>query len=151
MILDKLDNKNQYIGLGTNFEKAFRFLAENKLEELPDGKYELDGAEVYVLVQSYVTKPESEAPWEAHRKYIDIQYIASGRERIGWAPVDQLQTSIPYAEEKDIVFFGETKEWAALPLTAGYFAVLFPQDAHKPCCIYGEASKVKKIVIKIKI
>ena len=43
-----------------------------------------------ILVQEGVTKAKEEKLCEAHRKYLDVQYIVEGEETVGWAPLETL-------------------------------------------------------------
>jgi YhcH/YjgK/YiaL family protein len=151
MILDKLENCSRYSPLNLLFEKAFRFLAAPGLDGLEDGKYPIDGENVFALVQSYTTSNSSAKKWEAHRKYIDIQYVVKGNEIDEWAPASGLNVLEEYTAEKDVAFFGETDEWTSVKLKEGYFAVFFPEDAHKPGCTSSKEARVKKVVVKVKI
>ena len=109
---------------------------------------EIDGERVFALFQSYETKPENDRP-EAHRKYIDIQYLIEGEELIGVAPLTSMERVAEAAPERDIWFYeGET---AKLPLGGGRFAILFPQDAHAPCIAAGECRPVRKVVVKVAV
>ncbi|WP_369461599.1 YhcH/YjgK/YiaL family protein [Thermoclostridium stercorarium] len=69
-------------GFASRFQKAFRFIREFHQNEKEDGRYEIDGNDVYALVQSYTTLPSDQCKWESHDKYIDIQYIVRGKEII---------------------------------------------------------------------
>lgn len=151
MILDKIGNSEQYFCLNSNLEKAFKFLIDNNFKELSDGKYEIDSDNVYALVQSYTTKSDKENKWEAHQKYIDIQYIARGEEIIYWTPVKELTMNEDCLSEKDVAFYDETHHCSGLNLKEGYFSILFPEDAHKPGCIYSKPMEIKKVVVKVKI
>ena len=82
MIKDNLQNCAIYYGAHKNFEKAFDFIKKVELENLPVGKYEIDGKDLYASVQEYNSKLETEAKNEGHRNYIDIQYVVCGEEVI---------------------------------------------------------------------
>ena len=81
MIKDTLKNSEFYYGLGERFQKAFEYLKTTNLSEKENGKYEIDGENIYVSVQDYNTKPEEEGKFEAHKKYADIQFIVKGQEK----------------------------------------------------------------------
>lgn len=151
MIIDKLENKNLYININSNFKKAFEFLSNNKLEQLTDGKYEIDSNNVYALVQSYTTKAEECNKWESHQKYIDIQYIVNGDETILWSPVELLAVQEEYSVERDVTFYEESNYSTRLNLKDTYFGIFFPGDGHKPGCIFNKQMKMKKVVVKIKL
>ena len=100
------------------------------------------------MIQQYDPKPREKARWEAHRKYIDVQYVLSGSEHFGYAPLERL-SSVAYDEAKD---FHELKgEGDFLQVPAGTFMVLFPQDAHMPGIAGPGARFTKKIVVKIRL
>ena len=151
MILDLLENGKHYISLNSQFAKAFAFLTENDLERFPDGRYEIDGENLFATVMSYTTRPVTEVKWEAHQKYVDIQCMVKGKETIGWAPVNQLVLSQPYSEEKDIAFFEAPQIWTTINMSENYFAIFYPRDAHQPSCICNEPGEVKKVVVKVKL
>jgi YhcH/YjgK/YiaL family protein len=151
MIADRLENAKLYVGLGTRLAKAFEHLARLAAAVPADGKLELEGKDVYAIVQSYETKPAAEKKWEAHRNYIDIQYVAEGVEAMTWAPIQKLTPAADYSPEKDVVNF---KPAAGSPVVVekGSFAVFFPEDGHQPGVQSGAASvKVRKIVVKVKV
>ena len=135
MIYDTLEHAGQYRKLSGNLAKALDYLTGTELETVEAGRVEIDGERVFALFQSYETKPENDRP-EAHRKYIDIQYLIEGEELIGVAPLASMERVAEAVPERDIWFYeGET---AKLPLGSGRFAILFPQDAHAPCIAAGE-------------
>lgn len=148
MILDSLPNASLYAGLGPRFEKAFAYLRDTDLAAIPLGKYELDGEFLFVAVQEYTTNTMGNGKWEAHRRYIDVQYIVQGTERICHAPLNRVEQG-EYNAEKD--FLALTGQGDFLKLTAGDFAVFFPHDAHMPNMAIDGPSTVRKAVVKIAI
>lgn len=149
MILDKLENSDFYSCINNNFRNGFEFLKNTDLNMLEPGRYEIDGENVFALVSEYETKNPDDCRLEAHHTYADIQYMVSGREAIGYTPLNQQIVTSAYTPEKDIVFFaGETNP---LILEAEMFAVFFPQDIHRPCMQIAGPEKVKKVVVKVKL
>jgi len=132
------------------WNKAFQFLREQNLAELEKGRYELEGADLFVNVDEYVTRNEEEVLFEAHKKYADIQVLISGEEKIGVLPVDATTVSIPYNEEKDIMFLTAEQENYRIA-KPGKFFLFFPDDAHRPTVKLVENSPVRKIVVKVRI
>ncbi len=145
MILDTLENAAKYAGIRSGLSEAFGFLDQPGLAELETGRYEISGDLVYALVQRCNGKKIEEARLEAHRKYIDIQYVISGEESMGWSPRAHLAPSDQYDEKKDVEFFPDRPE-AVIKVPAGSFAVFLPTDAHMPCI--GEGS-IHKVVMKV--
>lgn len=151
MIIDKLQNAKFYYGLGENFQKAFEFLKNTDLKSLENGKHLLDGENLYVSIDDYDTKPENLGKFEAHRKYVDIQYIISGSEKLGYTDIENCTPVTDYDEEKDIVFLENNEENRFAYANEGDFLIFAPQDAHMPCISQEKPSHVKKAVVKIKI
>jgi YhcH/YjgK/YiaL family protein len=132
------------------WNKAFQFLSEQNLAELEKGRYELEGVDLFVNVDEYVTRNEEDVLFEAHKKYADIQVLISGEEKIGVLPLDATTVTVPYDEEKDIMFLtAEGENYRdAMP---GKFFLFFPEDAHRPTVKKTENSQVRKIVVKVRI
>ncbi len=151
MILDTLENSARYESLSAHFAKAFAFLRTvDGTQAL--GRHEIEGDDVFALVQRYETKPLASALFEAHRRYIDVQYLHSGRETILWAPLASMkEETMAYDAAKEAALFKLVPEVTPLHLSAGHFAVLFPEDAHAPCVVWEESSEVFKVVVKVAV
>lgn len=104
MIIDKIENAHLYKGLGNRIEKAFEYINNTDLKKITPGKYETDDENIFALINEYKTKLESEGKLEAHRKYIDVQYVISGEELIGYTPLGNQIILEPYKEENDVEF-----------------------------------------------
>ena len=149
MIVDKLSNAEEYYKLGTRIEKAFKYMENTDLAQLETGKYQIDGDNIFALVSEYETKNLEQGLWEAHRKYIDIQYIISGQEKMGYSCLDNMKTSIEYEEKKDILFV--TGQGDYITVNKGSFALFTPTDAHMPSIKIDYPQSVKKLLLKILI
>jgi biofilm protein TabA len=133
------------------WDKAFRFLKDNDLSILGLKRYDIDGNNLYASVSEYPTKNIEDARYEAHQKYIDIQYVVSGKEQIGVSPVSEAKDILePYDATKDIEFLSVSKG-RNLPALPDRFFIFFPEDAHCPGLKDGDNSPVRKIVVKLKI
>ncbi|MGC3978062.1 MAG: YhcH/YjgK/YiaL family protein [Paludibacteraceae bacterium] len=132
-----------------SWNAAFQFLSENNLKELPVGKTIIN-ADVYATVSEYTTKNSDDALFESHKEYIDLQYIINGKESIGLTHDTDLPVSSLYNKEKDIAFYTNTGG-TLLTATPNTYFIFFPEDIHRPCIKIGQNSKVKKIVLKIKL
>ena len=120
-------------------------------KDLAPGKYEIDGNNVFGIVQAYTTKPKGEE-FEAHREYIDIQYIVSGEEQMKVADVSKMTASTEYDAGKDCGFFENAGDASVLMVQQGEYAIFFPQDIHMPGVSCNEVpSAVRKIVVKVKV
>lgn len=146
MILDSLGRLDLYRGLPPRVVAALEFLGTRDPAILPLGRIEIDGDRLYALVQEYETKPPAPAAWEAHRRYIDVQFLAAGEERIGAADIGAMRLAQPYDETRDVAFF--TGEGDFFTLTPGRFAVFVPHDVHLPGLAVVSPGRVRKIVVK---
>ena len=149
MITDSLQNASLYYGISEKIAEGLKYLEKTDLSELENGKYEIKGDEIFVIVQDYNTKQLSEGKFEAHRKYIDIQYIIDGAEKMGYVNVHNLKHSTEYDEEKDIQFFNGNGDFVTVE--EGSFTLFAPQDAHMPGIEVKTSEYVKKAVVKIKV
>jgi len=150
MIITRLELLASQIALTPALSTALTWLAFARTQNLLDGRVEIDGSKVYALVQSYDTRPEPR--FEAHQRYLDIQYIVSGKERFGWAGLENLTPADPYNPDKDVVKGSVLDEAASfVHLSAGYLAVVWPADAHAPGVADDQPSPVKKIVVKVSV
>ena len=122
---------------------------------MPDGKHIIDGDKIFANVQSYDTKDD--APFEGHRKYIDIQYMINGEEKVGVTDYSNCSTKEEYDEEKDIEFLKEItklfKQYIKLQRNTDMkdFLIFFPQDAHQPALDNNKKRFVKKVIVKVAI
>jgi YhcH/YjgK/YiaL family protein len=148
MIFDSLKNARLYFNIGERFKCALRFLEGLDAHNLKPGRVEIaDG--VYANVQRYETKPREQCRYESHVKYADIQYAALGKEALGFASLGEglLEADGVFDEGKNVVFYKGEGIW--LPLRTGYFAILFPDDAHAPKANLDSVCEVVKIVVKV--
>lgn len=146
MVSDLLSNAPRYAALGRRVARGLRFLAETDLATLAVGRHEIDGERLFVLVSEYVPKAQATCRWEAHRKYIDLQYVVSGVERIGVAPAASMRETGCEAD-RDLVWLEGEGDF--LTLGAGRFVLLWPGDAHMPGVATDPPESVRKVVVKI--
>lgn len=149
--MDKIENWNLYFSGESNLYPGVEFILKQINGNIQDGRFEIEGNDVYAMVQSYMTDAPENKKLESHRRYIDIQYIVSGKEAIGWLPAGGLKVMTPYSDENDVIFYHSAECISPLVLAPGMFAVFYPSDAHRPGCFLDKLEPVRKIVIKVKI
>lgn len=133
------------------WDKAFAFLKENDLQSLELKRYEIDGVNVYAPVSEYLTKKHEEARYEGHKKYIDIQYVISGKELIGLTPSSDITGMLQEYDEANDIYFCKVGSIKNIPADPGRFFIFFPSDIHRPGLREGDSTLVKKIVVKVKV
>ena len=148
MILDSFKSLSRYKNICKGITETIAFAKKHDLEALPPGRYELSGG-AYVNVLAYETKPEPASPvFEAHRKYIDLQYVISGKETMLWQSLENGRETKGYDETGDYALF-KAAEPVRLALSGGMFCIFFPKDLHCPSLSGGAPENVKKAVFKI--
>lgn len=150
VIHSTLAHADRYAALHPAFPACLAYL--NAFDPAtPTGRYQIEGTDAFALVQHYETTPASK-PIEAHRKMIDIQFLATGSEIIQVTPPRRQQPSTEYTEEHDYQLFDTTDDISDCILQAGELAIFFPEDLHKPGCIHGELPRpVVKVVVKVPV
>lgn len=148
MIIDRIENSLPYYTLHPKFKAAFEYLSQINIHSIPVGRHEVDGDSIYTLVQEYNTKLKEDGKWEAHRRYIDLQYVVQGAEGMGYANIHHLDQGEYDASKDFLPLFGEGDQ---VSLKSGCFVLLFPEDAHMPGMAIGEPAFVRKIVLKIAV
>lgn len=147
MIIDHIANRHLCQPLSALIQRGLTFLQETDFTTLAPGRHDIEGDKLFAMVQDYQSKPLEEGVWEAHRRFIDIQYIVSGEERIGYTCLDNLTASQDYDQEKDCQFFTGTGD--TLSAFCGTFLIFFPTDAHMPGLQIQGPTPVRKVVVKV--
>ena len=152
MICDALENLNRYRGLHKNLETAIDYLTAyhvaHDLSDLPLGRTEVDGENVFINVMDVDLKRPADAKLEIHDRYLDIQVLVRGeREAFGWSQRDRVTRPLgAFDVQKDIRFYDDVPQ-TYYTLRPGQFTVLFPEDGHAP--MVGEGT-VRKIIVKVR-
>ena len=148
MIVDRLSNAPLYERLNPLFAAGFEFLSRPGTSSLTDGRHPIDGDRVFAIVSRNQGRGRVDSMLEAHRRYIDIQFVVAGQDCIGWMPrADCQRVSQAYDPETDLEFFYDRPDtWLAAP--AQVFAIFFPDDAHAPL---GTEGAVHKVVVKVAV
>ena len=146
MIVEPLSSFVKYLSIHPLFPKAYDFLCLVQQQGFPEGHFLLDGQR---LIATIVTgENELETPLESHRKYITIQYVISGIDRIGWRPVSTcLDIALEYSPEQDRISYSDMPT-TQIDVQPDCLAIFFPHDAHSP--LFGNGP-VKKIILKVAV
>ena len=109
MIVDNIKNAKLYYALHPEFKAAFECLASLTAES-ETGRYEINGDNCFVNLAEYENKCAAECKYEAHAKYIDIQFMVEGVERVEYSNRDGLLPACDYDEQEDALFLQDGKE-----------------------------------------
>ena len=150
MLATSLDLVTKHDYLEQKFKNAYQWLKEHDTASMEDGTYDIcDG--VFAMVQRYDTIPFSEARFESHKDYYDIQYIAKVTESFGMALVKDCEL-VETIEKNDVSFYKTPKFYTQVNLKSGDLVVVPPEEVHQPRAQYnGQKDFVVKVVIKVKV
>lgn len=146
MIYDSLDNLEYYAGLNERINKGLLFLKNTDFSLIENGRHEIDGNDVFANISEYETQFDNPVS-EAHKEYIDIQYVIRGEEKIGVGRLDKMEC-IANPEKETSNYHGEL---SYLPIYGNLFVILFPQDAHAAAMCLDNKECIRKAVVKVKI
>lgn len=86
-------------------EKALHFLRTTDFRTLEPGVVEIDGKNIFAQIIDMTTRDAAENRPEVHRRYLDIQFLAWGEEKIGVAiDTGNNRISESLLEQRDIIF-----------------------------------------------
>jgi YhcH/YjgK/YiaL family protein len=146
VIIDRLANPAPLYQLPSRLARAIEYLRATDMRAVALGRHDLDGDDLFALVQEYTTRAPGDCVWEAHRRYIDVQFVVTGAERMGVAPLAQMHEREAYDAARDVAFFEPGSEFVTI--REGMFAIFGPEDVHSPCHRAGEPALVRKVVVK---
>jgi biofilm protein TabA len=147
--IDKVAFAEQYHKNKAEWDKAFAFMRDSDLTHLKPGKYTIDGADVYATITEGPEKTFEQSAWESHRKYIDLHYVVTGKEKMGKAAVTGATVTQAYDDKADIAHY--TADGQFYIGDPSEFFLFFPSDAHRPGIHVDGYDMVKKLVIKIRV
>lgn len=123
------------------------------LAQVEAGKHALTAVpDSFFLMQPVMTKKIETTRPEAHRRFVDIQYVINGPERFGFAQREEGLAPVEEAfAEKDIAFYPTPRGEAFVDLQAGQFVVFYPGELHRPLCCVGAEAPIRKIIVKVPV
>ncbi len=162
-VFGTLDTLRAQLARTEHFAAAFAYMAEAlrsdsvvqaRIGRIAAGvteRVELVGG-AFALEQVYLTRPRTEARWESHRAYIDVQVVVFGEELMEVFDAAHLAVAEDLRPEKDLIFYRPFDGGSVLRVLAGEAAVFFPSDGHLPSLRTGAAATlVRKTVIKVPV
>lgn len=131
--------------------KYLEMLRNANWDEMTDGRMELYDGD-YMNIETGMTKSVEECRWEAHRRYLDIQYVVSGAENVEWAPL--LLGKVEEDRPDDDVYFYAAESIASgatIHHHAGRFSIFTPEDLHRPLLAPQDPASIRKAVVKVSL
>ena len=150
MVIDHIHQAALYYRLHPGIETALRYIQSTDFTKVNNGTYEINGHQLFAIVQEYDTKDSSTEKLEAHKKYIDVQFMIHGQERMGHTLLNNQIPTRDYQSEDDFMLFDEAPDFFSV-VTEGMFTIFYPTDLHMPCILHQASSHVRKVVVKVGI
>jgi biofilm protein TabA len=132
------------------WDKAFAFMRDNNMDTMQPGKYVIDGDNVFADITVNPSTPLEEAKWHSHKNYCDIQYVITGAEQVGVAPMQGAPVIKSFDGKGDSQFYSQDMKGNYYPATPAYFFIFFPSDVHRPFIKVDGAGPVKRIRFKVR-
>ncbi|WED24036.1 YhcH/YjgK/YiaL family protein [Vibrio sp. JC009] len=149
MLIGNISHLNRFSFVDKRIQKYVELAQKLSQSGEEDGKYPVDGEDVFVILASEVTQPVAERRSEIHHDYIDIQLVLKGNEVFGVSS----HTAKEYLNvefEKDLCFLPCIEKESFVTLSEGDFIVFYPGEAHRPLCAYdNKPESIRKAVVKI--
>lgn len=149
MIFDQLAHIKAYQGISRNLDTAIAFITSHNLHELPMGRTEINGTQVFLNKMEAETALETAKQYEVHKKYMDIQIDLAGTERIDTGRRVSFD-NFDFDVEKDIGFI-DTPFLASCTLGPGNFTICMAGEPHKPGITVTDDTKLVKCVLKVQV
>ena len=153
MIMDRMENAAAYRALGKSLADALDYLGGTDFSKVEPGRHDVDGDRLFAIVQRYEPKPLAQIVWESHRRYIDVQYVVEGVERMGCVNLgDGGLTVTEDNAEDDYIFYDAQGE--LFEVRGGTFVIYTPQDVHAPSLAPASPApggQVLKAVVKVRV
>ncbi len=157
MIVTRLAHADRYAPLHPLLARGFDWLRRFDADT-PEGRHDILGDDLFASVQRYTTEPAEARRYESHQRYLDIQFLATGRELIHVCETSALAVTQAYDDANDLVFYGDpagdpfgVPAAQRVALGGDVCCVLWPSDGHKPCCVCGAPGTVLKVVVKVRV
>lgn len=154
MIFGNIKSNEDISSYPKAIQKAIKYIKETDLVSMETGRYELDGDNMILQVLDVQTDDRKNLRPEVHRKYIDVQFLAKGKEKIGIYPdMGDNEIDEDLLETRDLIFYknNENSRETHLEMEEGSYAIFYPHDVHIPAIAKDESMIIRKIVIKIKV
>ncbi len=132
--------------------EALELLRAKDYSEMESGRYEVND-HLFFMVQKYTTKAQTDARFESHRRYADLQYVVSGEETLWVCSTSDMSALSAFDVEKDVGKYRDADPHVVLKLTPGTYALFMPNDCHKASFTPKNElhSDIVKVVVKIRI
>lgn len=149
MIFSSINANDDISKYPKGIRMALNYLSGKDFTRMEPGTYPVMGKDIYAILMDIVTAPAKEKRAESHMDYLDVQFVVSGRERLGFVPMYGNEAVVDCNVESDIYFYGDITNENFVEAVSGCYSIFFPNDIHRPGCMAGESENVRKVVVKV--
>lgn len=149
MIFGNIKNLKEFSYLEEDILKCLEYAKTHELLSLKKGSHEIDGDRLFVNIVEYETTTPENRFWEAHKDYLDLHFMLSGKEQIDVNFIDNMEQKEFAPKDDFLPLEGEANSHVVL--TKGDFLICYPNDGHRTGVQVGEPMMIKKAIFKIKI
>jgi YhcH/YjgK/YiaL family protein len=150
MIFSSVETDNTYAAYPEVIREVIEYLKRHDFVNMEPGVYEIQGNDIYAQVFDATTGRAEDKKPESHRRYLDIQYLASGQEKIGFAPLDDDCVVDEHIRERDLIFYNKVGNESFITALPGCFTIFFPWDVHRPAVAVEKPMTIRKVVVKVR-
>lgn len=151
MIFSSIYGKDDLGKYPAAIQTALNYLKSHDFTTMETGVYEIQGKDIYAQVMDAQTEDVSKKRPEVHEKYIDVQFLASGKERLGFTPDTGRYEVDERLEDRDLIFYKAVENEGFIEAVPGCYSIFFPEDVHRPAVAAGESMKIRKVVVKVRV
>lgn len=151
MISSSIYAKDDFGKYPKAIQTALDYLRSNDFTKMETGVYEIQGKDIYAQVMDAQTGDISEKRPEVHEKYIDVQFLASGKERLGFTPDTGKYEVEERFDDRDLIFYKSVENEGFIEAVPGCFNIFFPADVHRPAVASKEPMTIRKVVVKVSV
>ncbi len=150
MIFSSIYSNDDFSAYPAAIRRVIDYLKSNDFVNMETGVYDLEGKDIYVQVMDAETGPVSEKRPESHEKYLDVQFLVTGEEKLGFTPNTGAYEVDEFIEERDLIFYKKVENEGFVYAVPGCFSIFFPQDIHRPAVAADQPMTIRKVVVKVK-
>lgn len=150
MIFSSIHTCDTYTEYPEVIRKVIDYLKSNDFVNMEPGVYEIQGKDIYAQVFDAETGSVEEKRPESHKNYLDVQFLASGEEKLGFTTLKDEYEVDEYFEERDLIFYKKVENEGFVSAVPGCFTIFFPSDVHRPAVAVDKPMTVRKVVVKVR-
>lgn len=151
MIISSMQAGDNWSSYPEAIRAGLEYLKNGSFMDLEPGEYPIRGKDIYAKVFDVVTGTTAEKLPESHEDYIDIHYLVSGEERLGFAFDFDTGEVAERKDEDDLIFYHSVQNENFVTVVPGNFCVCYPYDVHRPAVAVKEPQRIRKVVVKVRV